>query len=110
MRVSESYYTCLPHTMMTLPHFRLSITPPDASMMARPSVPPAELCLDLGLTQSNAPAAPERSPHAERPSDNPPETTETPATSTRRGSFNYDWEHGVFNLEWANFATFDAWC
>jgi len=100
---------CLPRAMTTLLRFRLSIAPPDASMTAGPSAPPAELCLDLGLTRSNAPAAPERSPRAERPSDDPPETAETPATSTRRGSFNYDREHGVFNLEWANFAAFDAW-
>jgi hypothetical protein len=91
-------------------HFRLSIAPPDASMMAGPSVPPAKLCLDLGLIQSNAPAAPEQSPHAERPSDDPLETAETPATSTRRGSFNYDWERGDFPLEWSNLATFNAWC
>jgi hypothetical protein len=95
--------------MMTLPHSCLSITLPDALMMAGPSAPPAKLCLDLGLTQSNAPAALEQSPHAEHPSDDPPETAETPATSTRRGSFNYDWEHGIFNLEWANFAAFGMW-
>ena len=47
--VSESYYTCLPCAMITLLHFHLSITLPDASMMARLSAPPAELCLDLGL-------------------------------------------------------------
>ena len=92
--------------MTTLPRFRLSIAPPDASTPPGPSAPPAEHCLDLGLT---APGAPERSPRAERPSDDPPETVETPATSTRRGSFNYDREHGVFTLEWANLAAFDAW-
>jgi hypothetical protein len=107
--VSESYYTCLPRAMTTLLRFRLSIALPDASMTAGPSAPPAELCLDLGLTRSNAPATPERSLRAERPSNNPSETTETPATSTRRGSFNYDREHSVFNLEWANFAAFNAW-
>ena len=78
-------------------------------MRAGPSVPPAELCLDLGLIQSNAPAALERSPHAERASDDPPETAETPATSTRRGSFNYDREHGNFPLEWSDLAAFNAW-
>ena len=107
--VSESYYTCLPRAMTTLPRFRLSIAPPDASMTAGLSVPPAELCLDLGLTQSNAPAAPERSPRAERPSDDPPETVETPATSTRRGSFNYDWERGDYLLEWSDLAAFNTW-
>lgn len=109
LRVSEPHYTCLPHAMTTLPRFRLSIAPPNDSMTAGPSAPPAELCLDLGLTRSNAPAAPEQSPRAERPSDDPPETAaETPATSTRRGSFNYDREHG-FPLEWSNLAAFDAW-
>jgi len=91
---------------MTLPRFRLSIAPPDASMTAGPSAPPAELCLDLGLI---APAAPERSPRAECPSDDPPETAETPATSTRRGSFNYNWERGDYLLEWSDLAAFNAW-
>jgi hypothetical protein len=89
--------------------FRLSITLPDASMTAGPSAPPAELCLDLGLIQGNAPATPERSPHAERPSNDPPETAETPATSTRRRSFNYDRERGDYPLEWSDLAAFNAW-
>ena len=94
---------------MTTTRFRLSIAPPDASMTAGPSAPPAELCLDLGLTQSNAPAAPERSPRAERPSDDPPETAETPATLTRRGSFNYDRERSNFPLEWSDLTAFNTW-
>ncbi len=95
------------HAMTTtLLRFRLSIAPPDASMTAGPSAPPAELCLDLGLI---APAAPERSPHAECPSNDPPETAETPATSTRRGSFNYDRERGDYPLEWSDLAAFNAW-
>jgi len=67
------------------------------------------LCLDLGLTQSNAPATPERSPCTEHPSNDPPETADTLAASTRRGSFNYDWEHGDFPLEWSDLTTFNAW-
>ena len=77
--------------MTTLLHFCLSIAPPDASMMAGLSALPAKLCLDLGLTWSNAPVAPKQSPCTECLSDNPLETAETLATSTRRGSFNYDW-------------------
>jgi hypothetical protein len=103
------FTTHLPTHAMTTMCFCLSIAPPDASMMARLSVPPAELCLDLGLTQSNASATPERSPCAEHPSDDPPETAETLATSTRRGSFNYDWEHGDFLLEWSDLSAFNAW-
>jgi len=73
---------------MTSPCFHLSIAPalPDASTMAGPSAP----C-------------------TERPSDNPPETPETLATSTRRGSFNYDWERGNYPLEWSNLDAFNAW-
>jgi hypothetical protein len=41
---------------------------------------------------------------------NPPETTETLATSTRRGSFNYDRERGEYPIEWSNLAAFNAWC
>ncbi len=92
---------------MTLLHFHLSITLPDASMTAGPSAPPAELCLDLGLI---TPAAPEQSLHTECPSDDPPETAETPATLTRRGSFNYDQERSDYPLEWSDLATFNAWC
>jgi hypothetical protein len=45
----------------------------------------------------------------ERPSDDPPETMETPATLTRRGSFNYDWERGKYPMEWSDLTTFNAW-
>ena len=89
---------------MTLLHFHLSITLPDASMTAGPSAPPAELCLDLGLI---TPATLEQSPYAKHLSNNPPETVETPATSTRRGSFNYDWECSNYLLEWSNLAAFN---
>jgi hypothetical protein len=99
----------LPTHAMMMTRFRLSITLPDASMTAGPSAPPAELCLDLGLIQSNAPAAPEQSPCAECASDDPPETVETLATSTRRGSFNYDRECSNFPLEWSDLTAFNAW-
>jgi len=36
--------------------------------------------------------------------------TKSPATSTHMGSFNWDWEKGGFNLEWANLARFETWC
>jgi len=32
-----------------------------------------------------------------------------PATLTRQGSFNWDWEKGKFNIEWANLAAFEMW-
>jgi len=95
--------------MLTSTHFRLSIAPLDASMRTVPSVPPAELCLDLGLVWSNVPATLEQSMCTEHLSDDPPETGETPATSTRRGSFNYDQERGEYPMEWSDLATFNAW-
>ena len=78
-------------------------------MRTGPNAPPAELCLDLGLVRSNAPAASEQSTRTERPSNDPPETAETPATSTRRGSFNYDRERGEYPMEWSDLAAFNAW-
>ena len=38
-----------------------------------------------------------------------PDNTESPATSRRRGSFNWDREKGGFSLEWANLAEFNLW-
>jgi len=99
----------LPTHTMTTTCFHLSITLPNTSMTARLSVPPAELYLDLGLIQGNTPTTLERSLHTECPSDDPPETAETPATSTRRGSFNYDRECGNYPLEWSDLAAFNAW-
>jgi hypothetical protein len=34
---------------------------------------------------------------------------ETPATSTRRGSFNYDREQGEYPMEWSDLTAFNAW-
>jgi len=45
----------------------------------------------------------------EHPSD-PLETAETPATSTRRGSFNYDQERGKYPMEWSDLTAFNTWC
>jgi hypothetical protein len=35
---------------------------------------------------------------------------ETPATLTRRGSFNYDQERGEYPMEWSDLTAFNAWC
>jgi hypothetical protein len=60
--------------MSTSTYFHLSIAPLDALIRIGPSAPPAELCLDLGLVWSNAPAASKQSTYTERLSDDPPET------------------------------------
>ena len=39
----------------------------------------------------------------------PPDSSQTPATSTKKGSFNYDREKGDFPMRWANIAEFDTW-
>jgi hypothetical protein len=67
-------------------HSSIAPAPPDASTTAGPSAP-----------------------RTKRPSDNPLETLETPATSIRRGSFNYDRERGDYLLEWSNLDAFNAW-
>ena len=84
----------------------MSITLLDASMTTGLSVPPTELCPNLGLV---TPATLEQSIHTERRSDVPPGTAKAPATSTKCRSYNYDWEHGGYPLEWSDFATFNAW-
>jgi len=106
--VSDPRYCLYP--MSTSMRFCLSITPIDASMRTGLSAPPAKLCLNLGLVRSNAPAASDQSTCTECPSDDPLETAETPATSTGRGSFNYDRERGDYLMEWSNLTAFNAWC
>ncbi len=93
--------------MSTSTRFRLSIAPIDASMRTGPSAPPAELCLNLGLVP---PTTSDQSMCTERPSDDPPETAETPATLTGRGSFNYDREQGDYPMEWSDLTAFNTWC
>ena len=50
------------------------------------------LCFDLGI----------------EPLRSGPERSETPATSKKRGSFNWDRANG-WTLEWGSFAEFEAW-
>jgi len=38
-----------------------------------------------------------------------PDNAGSPATLTKRGGFDWDWEKGGFNLEWANLAKFEMW-
>jgi hypothetical protein len=52
---------------------------------------------------------PERSALAERPPEEPSKSTETPANSTRSGSFYYDRVRGGYPMEWAGPAEFEAW-
>jgi hypothetical protein len=40
----------------------------------------------------------------------PSESTETPANSTRSGSFYYDQVHSRYLIEWAGPAEFEVWC
>ena len=84
----------------------MSIAPLDASLTTGLSAPPAKLCPDLGLV---TPAALERSPRTEHRSDVPLGTVRAPATSTKCGSYNYDWVHGGYPLEWSNLTAFSTW-
>jgi hypothetical protein len=38
-----------------------------------------------------------------------PEAAETPANSTKKGSFHYDWVRGGYLMEWAGPAEFEVW-
>ena len=80
-----------------------SIAPTATSMTTALSAPPADLCPNLELV---IPAAPEQSPRTECPSEVP--QGNAPATSIKRGSYNYDRVHG-YPLEWSDFAAFNAW-
>ena len=40
---------------------------------------------------------------------NSADKAESPATSRKKGSFNWDREKGGFSLEWANYAEFEKW-
>jgi hypothetical protein len=51
----------------------------------------------------------ERSALAERPPKEPSKSMETPANSTRSGSFYYDRVRGGYLMEWAGPAEFEVW-
>jgi hypothetical protein len=55
----------------------------------------------MGVAELSDPGTPESS-------CNGPEHSETPATSKRKGSFNWDRENG-WALKWASIAEFEAW-
>jgi len=83
--------------MMTLPIPCLLIVPPTQGITSRPSTPAMEL---QGINGSRAHDILEE----------PQDTAETPATSRRRGGFNFDQERGLYPLAWDDMANFQAWC
>src|SRR6267154_2624872 len=101
--------------MSFLPCFRLSMAP-STQGIAGPSAPSSQLCLDLGIEPGNTRiAGPCNSPQSVgvtglcNPAPfSPPESSETPATSKRRGSFNWDWENG-WEMKWVGIIDFEAW-
>ena len=78
-------------------------------MPTRLSAHPGEPSLNLGNVGDKACATTEEQAPAECPCDAPPDSSQTPATSTKKGSFNYDHEKGDFLMRWANIAEFNAW-
>jgi hypothetical protein len=104
---------------MSLGRFRLSVVPTTLGMATGPSPPPSQLCLDLGIEPVNpgiAGPCNSQSVGVAELSDpgtpeslcDSPEHSETPATSKRKGSFNWDRENG-WALKWASIAEFEAW-
>ena len=78
-------------------------------MLTRPSVHPGKPSLDLGNVRDKACATMEEQVPAECPYNMPPNRSQTPTTSTKKGSFNYDCKKGDFPMRWANITEFDAW-
>jgi hypothetical protein len=101
--------------MTTLPPFRLSVAPYTVCTIKTTTglgAPPRELCLDLGIIVNRAREGDsEVQVQNESVADahNDPVIEETPATSKRRGSFNYDRGMGGYGMEWSNIDEFDAW-
>jgi hypothetical protein len=107
---------------MSLGRFRLSVVPATLGMATGLSPPPSQLCLDLGIEPGNPGiTGPCNSPQSQsvgvaelsdlgtpESSCDGPEHSETPATSKRKGSFNWDRENG-WALKWASIAEFEAW-
>ncbi|KAH9993518.1 hypothetical protein BJV74DRAFT_795602 [Russula compacta] len=76
----------------------------------RLSAHPGEPSLNLGNVRDKAHAIVEEQAPAEHPHDMPPDSFQTSATSTKKGSFNYDCKKGSFLMRWANITEFDVWC
>jgi hypothetical protein len=80
--------------MTTLPPFRLSVARP-TTLTPGPSALPQELSLDLRAHRNGSEFA--------------DEGAESPATSTKKGSFRYDQASGDYPMEWPSLADFEAW-
>ena len=72
------------------------------------SAHPSEPSLELGNVRDKAHATTEKQVPAEHLHDIPPDSSKTPATSTKKGSLNYDCEKGNFLMRWANITEFDT--
>ena len=79
-------------------------------MPTRPSAHPGEPSLDLGNVRDKAHTTVEEQAPTECLCNMPFNSSQTPPTLTKKGSFNYDWEKGNFPMKWANIAKFDTWC
>jgi hypothetical protein len=85
--------------MTTLPRFRLKVAPPLPDSAAGPSAPPQQFCLDLGVASTSR-AIPDSAERAR----------EDAATSTKKGSLNYDRASGEYPMEWSSLDHFESWC
>lgn len=96
--------------MSLLPRYRLPPTPHEHVTETGPSAPPLFLRLDLDLHVGTDVPEPEPVELECQSSRGDPDNAESdPATSTSKGSFNWDQEKGGFSHEWASLAEFDTW-
>ena len=104
----QSFWFNFHPNMLHLLHFHLSPALYEHVVAPGLTTPPLILCLDLCMH------TPEESKGSgSKGSGNSCGTTsgntEDPATSRKKGSFNWDQEKGRFSLKWANSAEFEKW-
>ena len=89
--------------MSLLPRFCLSPVSREPVVVAGPTAPPLMVCLNFSASSRG------NIPRGNIPCGNISDNAESPATSRRVGSFNWDWEQGRFTRKWANLAEFETW-
>ena len=95
-----------PSTLPTmLLHFCLSITPVNLDLSAQTAAP-FELWLDLGIRYQAHGLQEESTITSEHPID----STNSPSTSQKVGSFIYKQESRIYPMQWKDLSAFHSWC
>ena len=99
--------------MLCLPKYHLPLALRKHVLATGLSAPPLTLCLDFQVNMDGWEPEPGPEPEdvegTKSSCGNTLDDAKPPATSTSKGSFNWDREKGKFNLEWDNLAAFETW-